>query len=217
VLDPLICPRCGERTEQPQVRGELLHCVHCGHQRAFRRLPLFALTGPSAGGKSTVGPLLARELGDTVVVLEQDVLWTAGLRDDDEGHPRFRSAWLRLAAMIHQSGRPVVLCGTVVPPELEPRPERVLFSAVHYLALTAEPEVLAARLRARPKWRAWDDDERIAEMLRFAAWLRVSAATLQPPVELIDTTDRSVDDTLRLCREWVLTRLPTVSSRGRDG
>jgi shikimate kinase len=207
VLDPLICSRCGERTERPDVRGTLLLCGYCGHQRPFLRLPLFALTGPSAGGKSTIGPLLARALGDKVVVLEQDVLWTAGLRDHEDGHPRFRSAWLRLAAMIHQSGRPVVLCGTVVPPELEPRPERALFSAVHYLALTAEPDVLAARLRARPKWRAWDDEERIAEMLRFARWLSESAASLEPPVELVDTTHRPVAETLRIAREWVLARL----------
>jgi hypothetical protein len=28
-------------------------------------------------------------------VLEQDVLWIDGLRDDVDGHPAFRSVWLR--------------------------------------------------------------------------------------------------------------------------
>ena len=60
------------------------------------------------------------------------------LRDDVDGHPAFRSVWLRMAAMIHQSGRPVVLCGTVVPPEFEDLPERVFFSDIHYLALVGE-------------------------------------------------------------------------------
>lgn len=209
MLDPLICPACGERTETPQVRDGLLHCVECGYDRAFRRLPLFALTGPSAGGKSTVGPLLAHELGERVVLMEQDVLWTGGLRDDDDtnGYPAFRSTWLRVAAMVHQSGRPVVLCGTVAPPEFERRPERVLFSDIHYLALTATPEVLAARLRARPSWRAWDDDERIDDMLRFASWLRDNAATLEPAVELVDTTDRPVGEVVRIARDWVFSRL----------
>lgn len=109
----------------------MLVCRWCGHRRLFRRLPLLALTGPSASGKSTMGPALAERLSGRVVVLEQDVLWTAGLRDDVDGHPAFRSAWLRLAAMIHQSGRPVLLCGTVVPPEFEPLPERVLFAGIH--------------------------------------------------------------------------------------
>lgn len=204
LLDSLICPACGDRTPEPVVDGDELVCRDCGHRRPFRRLPLFALTGPSGSGKSTVGPALAERLADRVVVLEQDVLWTGGLRDDVDGHPAFRSTWLRLAAMIHQSGRPVVLCGTVVPPELEPLPERVLFSDIHYLALVAEPDTLAARLQARPSWREWDDQARIAEMLEFNAWLRSAAADLSPPVRLFDTTDAPRAATVDAVCDWVL-------------
>lgn len=161
-----------------------------------------ALTGPSGGGKSTVGPLLANRVADRAVVLEQDVLWVAGLRDDTEGHPAFRSTWLRMAAIIHQSGRPVVLCGTVVPPELEPLPERPLFAAIHYLALVADADVLAARLRARPAWREWDE-ARIAEMLQFNDWLRAEATTMTPPVRLVDTTDRTVEAAADAASSWV--------------
>ncbi|ASR33923.1 nucleoside kinase [Prauserella marina] len=207
MLDLKICPSCGDRADFPQVRDERLVCGECGHGWSFRRLPLFAVTGPSAGGKSTVGPVLADRLRDTVVALEQDVLWTGGLRDDVEGHPLFRSTWLRMAAMIGQSGRPVVLCGTVVPAEFEPLPERVFFSRIHYLALVAEPDVLAARLRARPAWREWDEP-RIAEMLAFNEWLRADAATMSPPVDLLDTTDAPVADIASRVTEWIKARLP---------
>lgn len=158
-----------------------------------------------------MGPLLADRLRDQFVVLEQDVLWVAGLRDDEDGHPVFRSTWLRMAAMIHQSGRPVVLCGTVVPAEFESLPERRLFSAIHYLALTADSEVLTARLRARPAWRQWDEP-RIAEMLEFDDWLRTTASTMTPPVRLLDTTAITPDAAADAACAWVREHLSV-----RDG
>ncbi|WP_028934381.1 AAA family ATPase [Pseudonocardia spinosispora] len=207
MLDLLICPGCGDKAAAPIVADRELACAHCGCRWPFRRLPLFALTGPSGAGKSTVGPRLAELLDDRVVTVEQDVLWTAGLRDDVDGHPVFRSAWLRMAAMIHQSGRPVVLCGTVVPAEFEHRPERVLFSDIHYLALVSDSAALAARLRRRPRWREWDEP-RIAEMLEFNEWLRAEAATMTPAVDLFDTTEVPIEAAAQYACAWITARLP---------
>ena len=202
MLDLKICPDCGDWADPPVVDQGRLVCGRCGHRWTFHRLPLFALTGPSGAGKSTVGPVLAERLAGTVVVLEADVLWTDGLRDDTDGLRLFRSTWLRMAAMIGQSGRPVVLCGTVAPPEFEPLPERAFFSAVHYLALVADSEVLAWRLRARPAWRGWDEP-RIAEMLEFNDWLRAEAPALSPPVTLFDTTHAPLDASVNRAVEWI--------------
>jgi hypothetical protein len=152
-----------------------------------------------------VGRALLPRLRDRFVVLEQDVLWVPELRDPAGHHRAFRTTWLRLAAAIGQSGRSVLLCGTVVPPELEPLPERALFREVHYLALTCRADVLAARLRARPAWREWDEP-RIAETLEYATWLERDAGTLDPPVELCDTTGRSIDDTAAAVLGWLATR-----------
>ncbi|MEU4245980.1 AAA family ATPase [Amycolatopsis sp. NPDC026612] len=201
-LDLRICPACGELADRPVVAGTVITCGKCGHEWPFRKLPLFALTGPSGAGKSTMGPLLAARFAGDVVVLEQDILWIDALHDDVAA---FRSVWLRMAAMLHQNGRPVVLCGTVAPPEFEPLPERAFFSDIHYLALVGSAESLRARLRARPAWREWDEP-RIDEMLEFNDWLRKSGPGLG--VDLFDTTEVSPEAAADHVEKWIRARLP---------
>ncbi|WP_052809477.1 AAA family ATPase [Streptomonospora alba] len=220
-MNPLICPDCGDFTDRPDVdaagpSGAVVCCARCGHRAPFQRLPLLCVTGPSGTGKSTVARLLLERLSAEFVVLEQDLLWTGGLRDSSTEHPQFRTTWLRTAAMIHQNGRPVVLCGTVVPPELEGLPERALFSEIRYLGLMCEPDVLAARLRNRPAWREWDEP-RIAEMLDYARWVEETAHEMDPPVDLLDTTRVPVEHTAEEVARWVERAAARGGSRTAEG
>lgn len=213
----MICAGCGRWTDEPRVEtdgaGTVLVCVVCGHREPYRRLPLFAVTGPSGTGKSTVGRVLVDRLADSCVVVEQDLLWVGALRDPTGDSTAFRETWLRLAASLQQSGRPVVLCGTVAPPQFEDLPERVLFSDIHYLALVCDADVLRARLRARPAWRGWDED-RIDEMLDFAEWVRT--ADTRPPMTRLDTTNTPLTETADVVEAWVRARLGPGDDRQLD-
>jgi hypothetical protein len=139
-------------------------------------------------------------------VLEQDLLWLPDQLDPADEHRQFRRLWLRLVAALHQNGRPVLLCGTVVPGQLEACPERRLVGEIHYLALVCDGAELEARLRARPAWRAWSD-EKVARMLAFNRWVERNAAATTPPMELLDTSGRSVQDSAAEVRAWMLRRL----------
>jgi hypothetical protein len=185
--------------------GPVLVCTTCGHQEPFRRLPLFSLTGPSGTGKSTVARLLLDRLAGSFVILEQDLLWIDALRDPADDFGTFRRTWLRLIATINQSGRPAVLCGTVVPPQFENRPERALVGDTHYLALVADDDTLRTRLRARPAWREWDEP-RISEMLDFNHWIKANATLTVPPMTLLDTTTATPTHTADQVAAWIRQR-----------
>lgn len=206
-MDLNVCAACGQWSDDFVVAADepVLVCPACGHRRRFVRLPLFALTGPSGAGKSAVGTMLAGRL-QQCVVLEQDLLWLPDQLDPADEYRQFRRLWLRLVAALHQNGRPVLLCGTVVPGQLEACPERRLVGAIHYLALACGDAELEARLRARPAWRAWTE-EKVARMLAFNRWVKRNAATTTPPMQLLDTTGRSVQDSAAGVRAWVLQHL----------
>jgi broad-specificity NMP kinase len=202
-----VCTACGLPHTEPELdeSGSLV-CPSCGDRKAFRRLPLLLVGGPAGAGKSTVGASLLGAT-DEAVVIESDLLWWREFNTPEDNYNDYFRLWLRLAAHISQSGRPVALFGAgfAVPHSVEPLPERRLFKAVHYLGLVCDDEALAARLRARPEWRN-TTPELIAEHIKFNRWLKEHAAETEPPVTLLDTTSASVAETTARVAAWVHAR-----------
>jgi hypothetical protein len=122
------CPGCGQYSVEKTIdpAGPFAVCPFCGHRHRFLQLPLFVVTGASATGKTTVCLALQSSLPECVV-LECDVLWRPEFADPENDYRAFRDVWLRLAKNIGQAGRPVVLCGSAIPAQYEPCPERRYF------------------------------------------------------------------------------------------
>jgi hypothetical protein len=203
-----VCVACGLSQTEPEFdeSGSLV-CPACGDRKAFRRLPLLLVGGPAGAGKSTAGASLLGVLTEAVLI-ESDLLWRREFNTPEDNYNDYFRLWLRLAAHISQSGRPVALFGAgfAVPHSVEPLPERRLFKTIHYLGLVCDDEVLAARLRARPKWRN-TTPELIAEHVKFNHWLKDHAATTDPPVTLLDTTSPGIAETTARVAAWIRARV----------
>lgn len=203
-----VCTACGLSHVEPVAgEGGVLVCSACGERRReLKKLPLLLVGGPAGAGKSTAGALLLGELSEAVLI-ESDLLWRKEFNTPEDGYNEYFRLWLRLAAHISQAGRPVALFGAgfAVPHNAEELPERALFSVVHYLGLTCEDGVLAARLRARPSWRN-TTDELIGEHVKFNHWLKENAAKTSPPVTLIDTTADAPEETAARVAAWIRER-----------
>jgi AAA domain len=204
-----ICRQCGQYTEEMTIdtSGPCAVCPTCGYAYPFKRLPLFVVTGASGSGKSTLGLALVPALSDCVV-MESDILWRPQFDTPQDGYRDYRNLWLRIAKNIHLAGRPVVLVGSAVPEQFESCPERRYISDILYLALVCDDELLERRLRDRPAWRGSGTPEVLATMRRFNGWLRDHAEATLPPMSLLDTSRRSIAETVELTVAWIRQQWP---------
>ncbi|MDF2921951.1 MAG: nucleoside kinase [Paenibacillaceae bacterium] len=157
--------------------------------------PLFIVTGASGAGKTTVIKELRRILPDLDVF---DVDATHKFIGDD--WHKIQNIWLRVARNIAQCGRITIICGTMMPWDIEKCEDYSFFSNVYYLNLHCDDETREMRLRAR-KW----SDEMILEHKNFAKWLIENAVkAYSPPMPIIDTSNTGVTEVAGQIKAWVL-------------
>ncbi len=203
-----ICRRCGQYRADKEIdpSGPYAICPECGEQHPFRQLPLLLICGPSGGGKTAVLRALLGKV-TAAVLLEGDLLWRPEFNQPEDSYRDFYETWLRLAKNINQSGRPVALFNAgAIPPNVEPCVERRYFSETHYLALVCDDDVLQARLRARPSWRASGDPAFVAAQVQFNHWLKENGPAAEPPIDLLDTTTAGKLETAAAAARWISDR-----------
>ncbi len=109
---------------------------------------------------------------------------------------------------IAQGGRHTVICGTLMPWDLDACDARGLVGSIHFLNLHCSDEVREQRLRARPAWRQSSHEAYIEQHRKFAQWLLDNAATAyNPSMQIVDTSNASVTEVAAAIARWVLTVL----------
>ena len=202
-----VCDACGAyRVDKTidEAQSEAI-CPECGHRHRFIRSPLLLVAGASGAGKSSVLRRIQGTLREAIC-FDSDILWGPHFENDGRS---FFETWLRVCKNTAQAGKPVVLfgAGTGVPANLESCVERRYFTALHYLALTCDDAELMARLRRRPSWRNSSDDAYIAEHVAFNRWFKEQGPKASPPLELIDTTHETLEQTTSRVVSWIRKRL----------
>src|SRR5450631_2943442 len=167
-----VCRQCGEYSVEKIIdsTGPFAICPTCHYAQPFLQQPLFIITGPSGAGKTALCLELAPLLRNRFVVLESDILWGTFSDTPENEHRAYHNMWLRMAKNIGQSGLPIILCGTVLPDQIEPCEERRYFSTIHYLSLICDDADLINRLKQRPSWRGASNPIFLREMLHFNHW-----------------------------------------------
>lgn len=194
----LVCRGCGGYIQpMVSVATQSMRCPLCDHVDPQRIVPLYIVTGASGVGKTAVVDLLRPLLPDWEV-FDTDIIHAA----DWQQH---RSNWLRLAHTIAQNGRYTLLCGTLLPQDIDRCDHRPFFSRVCYLNLHCDDAVRAQRLLARPAWRQAGSAEFIERHRQFAQWLLDHATTdFDPPMPTVDTTHATPLETAKQIQQWAL-------------
>ncbi len=161
-------------------------------------LPLFIVTGASGSGKSYVIPELRKVLPEFEIF---DLDWLSPFTGED--WQKLRNIWLRVARGIAAGGRVTVLCGTMMPRDVEQCEDYSCFSQIYYLNLHCHDRIREERLRAR-KW----EESLITEHNTFAAWLLEHAdSAYDPPMPTIDTSETETPEIALQIKDWVYAHL----------
>jgi broad-specificity NMP kinase len=159
-----------------------------------KKLPLFIVTGASGVGKTTVIKEL-REILPDISVFDIDAIHK--FVDDDWN--KIRNIWLRVARNIGESGRITIICGTMMPWDVEKCEDFPFFDNIYYLNLHCDDKTRELRLRARN----WSEDM-IQEHKSFAKWLLENAdKAYTPPMPTVDTSKTGVKEAALQISEWV--------------
>ena len=193
------CRKCGKSHARFEIAGDGLRCPACGNVAAFRRLPLFFLSGASCSGKSTAASLLF-DRHKEYMTIECDILWGEHFNTPEDDYAAFRDTWLRMAANYAQYGMCSLLAGCITPEQIRKRWRSGYFSECHYMAIVLSDEEMLRRLEKRGA-----GEEHKKSSLDFNRWLRENGESAGMTV--LDATSLTASETAEAVHEWIMERI----------
>ncbi|WP_442603115.1 AAA family ATPase [Paenibacillus sp. KN14-4R] len=158
----------------------------------MNKLPLFVVTGASGTGKTTISSLVRKLLPD-FDVFDLDII-------NNVDWQIAKANWLRIAYSISLSGRGTVLCGTMIPENIETADHKDKFDRIYYMNLHCNDSVREERLKAR----GWGENS-IEDHKNFANWLVHNANTaFNPPMQITDTSELLPEEVAEQIKDWIL-------------
>lgn len=159
------------------------------------KVPLFIVTGASGSGKTYVIKEL-RKLMPNFDIFDPDSIVEFIGHDWEKN----REIWLRVARNIAESGRITVICGTMMPWDVEKCADYSFFKHVYYLNLHCDEKTRETRLRERN----WSEED-IQHHKDFAKRLiEIADEAYHPPMPTVDTTETNVSQVASQIKKWIL-------------
>lgn len=189
---PFTCLACGG------FRDELDACPHCGEPVPRSATPLLVVAGSGGTGKSTVCAALAGQIAGAVL-MDTDPVGYGSIASRERDLTGYWGYLATIAYEVARNSVTPVWCGPMLADQLLDAPQSALFPAVHFLALTCERDVLAARIAGRPGDRIKQPERHLAVN---DAW---QTLTVPPPATItrFDVTRATQADTIATAESWI--------------
>lgn len=198
-----ICPKCGNYHWDKTVTETEIACPQCGHRWAYRRLPLFILSGCSGVGKTTTAQELLQRQTD-FIVLDGDIFYNIMPHECDEDYQRQVEQILSLSRNLMQCGKPVLWTMAGSLDKIHHTYNCRFFSRIHCLALTCEESALRRRMT---EGRGIADKGWLQSSADYNRYFQTHGQLGDLRFETLDITDKSVTAVASAVDAWVQSKL----------
>lgn len=197
------CVKCGNYEWNKKVGQNKITCPVCGYSWAFRKLPLFVLTGCSGVGKTTTAHELMVSTTD-IVVLDADFFYNLMPHETQEDYLQQIEALEDLSKNIMQAGKPVLWAMAGNLDKLNRVYNRQFYPDIFCLALVCEEETLRQRMMCG---RGIADEEWIQSSVDYNNFFKTHTSINDMPFDICNTEGKDLKEVVEEVKKWITEKM----------